>query len=85
MTKFGQNPIVPPFVAGNALAKKMTSKIGKLAKDRSGSAALEYALVSGGIGAGIVGSLSSVGNMITEVLRALNIVLCQQLHAFCLV
>ena len=65
--------------------EKLASKTRVLAEDRSGSVALEYALVSGGIGAGIAGVMSFVGSGISEVFQPLNLVLCQQLQIICLV
>ena len=84
MTKSQQYPLAPVVASGKALARKLASKTQALAVDRSGSTAVEYALVSGGIGAAISGGLSFVGTGISEIFETLSFALCRLSQIVCL-
>ena len=64
--------------------EKLASKTRVLAEDRSGSVALEYALVSGGIGVGIAGVTSFLGTGIGEIFETLSFALCRVTQIVCL-
>lgn len=64
--------------------EKLASKSRVLAEDRSASVALEYALLSGGIGVGIAGVMSFLGTGISEIFETLSFALCRVTRIVCL-